>query len=471
MQTHAFQDRAASERPREVSVTPRIWAIGGGKGGVGKSVVTSSLALAMSAGGPCCAVVDADLGGANLHTLLGVPRPRWTLSDFLSGRVRELSEVLCPTAVPGLSLVSGARAVLEMANPKHAQKQKLLRHLRRLPVSHVFVDLGAGSSFNVLDPFIAADERIMLVTPEPTAVENAYYFLKAAFFRSLRSVAAGAARPVLEEVMETARRDGLSPRQMVELTVRRDPVTGRALRRHARAFAPRLVVNQADGLEHRLVGHEMAAAARRHLGVTLHYVGALELDASVPAAVARQQPVLQLFPGSGFAASVHALLERMRAGESLSPEVAPPRYRITHANPPISTHGVAPVEVAPPRLRRRTKAELPRLLPAVDLDWPGRSLRRCREHLGWSLRDCEERTRIRHLDAIEAERYADLPPAPYLEAHVRSYAEALGIPDAALLATRFASAASGSGPERPRGLWARLRRSPRVPLLPRRADS
>src|SRR5512134_4067696 len=63
---------------------PRIWAVGGGKGGVGKSVVAASLAAAMAGTGRRCALIDVDLGGANLHTLLGVSRPRRTLSHLLS---------------------------------------------------------------------------------------------------------------------------------------------------------------------------------------------------------------------------------------------------------------------------------------------------------------------------------------------------------------------------------------------------
>lgn len=449
---------------------PRVWAVGGGKGGVGKSVVTSSLALAMAGAGPRCALVDADLGGANLHTLLGVPRPPLTLNDFLAGRVKDLHDVLVPTGVPGLALASGARAMLEMANPKHAQKQKLLRHLRRLDVGHVFVDLGAGSSFNVLDPFVAADERVMVVAPEPTAIENAYHFLKAAFFRSLRGVAGGGDRKVLEEVMGEGRAQGWSPREMIDRLVLLEPALGGELRSRARSFAPYLIVNQADTVEHRRVGHEMVAAARRHLGATLRFVGALPLDASVPASVRRQQPVLQLFPGSSFAGGVRGILERMRAGKCVGEEQAPRVWTVREAAPPLSTHGISDLEVLPPRLAARPEAA-PQTLPKIDLAWPGRTLRRCREHLGLSLRDVEERTRVRHLDAIEAHRYAELPPEPYLQNHVRSYAEALGIRAAEALAVRYAEAAHEARRERPRGLLARLRGSPGIDVLPRRRDS
>jgi flagellar biosynthesis protein FlhG len=123
--------------------------VGGGKGGVGKSLVLSSLACAIAASGRRCTVIDADLGGANLHTLLGVAPPRRTLSHFLSGEVSSLAELMVPTSVPNLSLVSANRALLDMANPRHCQKEKLLRHVRRLDVDEVLLDLGGGSAFNV----------------------------------------------------------------------------------------------------------------------------------------------------------------------------------------------------------------------------------------------------------------------------------------------------------------------------------
>ena len=168
---------------------PQIWAVGGGKGGVGKSVIASSLAAAIAGTGRRCVVIDVDLGGANLHTLLGVSRPLRTLSHLLTGEVASLAELMVPTSVPNLWLVSGNHALLDMANPKHSQKEKLFRHIRGLDVDDVVLDLGAGSAFNVLDFFLLARRGLVVVTPEPTAIENAEHFLKAALYRSLRVVA------------------------------------------------------------------------------------------------------------------------------------------------------------------------------------------------------------------------------------------------------------------------------------------
>jgi flagellar biosynthesis protein FlhG len=167
----------------------RVVAIGGGKGGVGKSLLSANLGIALSKRGARVVLVDLDLGGANLHTCLGVGQPQVTLSDFVDRRVLRLEDVLVPTPHERLSLISGAMDGLDSANPKHSQKTKLIRNLRNLDVDYVLLDLGAGTSFNVLDFFLVADTGVVVMLPEPTSIENAYRFIKAAFFRRLQTLA------------------------------------------------------------------------------------------------------------------------------------------------------------------------------------------------------------------------------------------------------------------------------------------
>ncbi len=149
-----------TEPARKVAtIGPRVWAIGGGKGGVGKSVFAANLATQLARNGSRVALVDGDLGGANLHTLLGVPSPDTNLSDFISKRVATLGEVMTPTSIENLWLVSGAKALVETANLNFGQKSKLLRHINQLDADHVILDLGAGSTFNVLDFFLVGPQR------------------------------------------------------------------------------------------------------------------------------------------------------------------------------------------------------------------------------------------------------------------------------------------------------------------------
>ncbi|HSF03844.1 MAG TPA: P-loop NTPase, partial [Solirubrobacterales bacterium] len=222
---------------------PRIWAVGGGKGGVGKSVVAASLAAAIAGTGRRCAVIDADLGAANLHTLLGISRPARTLAHLLTGEVASLAELMVQTSVPNLWLVSGDQALLEMANPKHSQKEMLLRHIRRLDVDEVLLDLGAGSAFNVLDFFLLARRGLVVVTPEPTAIENAEHFLKAAFYRSLR---VATQHPDVAAAIGRLRKDQRGWRvrsapELIALVREIDPAEAKVLEERAEAFVPMLL--------------------------------------------------------------------------------------------------------------------------------------------------------------------------------------------------------------------------------------
>jgi flagellar biosynthesis protein FlhG len=417
---------------------PRVWAVGGGKGGVGKSVVASNLAIALAAGGPRAAVIDADLGGANLHTLLGVSRPPRTMTDFLRGDVRRLDEVLCPTSVPDVWLASGARALLEGANPKHSQKLKMLRHLRKLDVGHVVLDLGAGSTFNTLDFFLAADHGLLVIAPEPTSVENAYHFLKAAFFRSLRRVALGdGVRTALEAALRSANIRARTPRRHVDAAAEIDPEAGRLLRARAQSFSPQILVNQVERTEDRRLGPEICTAARLHLGAEADYAGCIPHDRAVPESVRRQLPVLQLFPTCAFSTALRDVATRL---QRRLPEQAELHRGARHPEPPMAACGLE----AEGRSRGRESAEAartpvraPAALPPLDVARPGRYLRLCREHLGLALAELSARTRIRRLDHIEDERFAELPPEPYLRGYVTQYARALGIAEAERVAASF----------------------------------
>jgi flagellar biosynthesis protein FlhG len=438
-----------SDGMRGRGAAPGIWAVGGGKGGVGKSVVTANLGVALARRGLRCVLVDADLGGANLHTLLGGHGRGPTLSDFLNGRVGSLAEVVQDTRIANLRLVSGARALLAIANPKHFQKQKLLRQLRRLDADVVLLDLAAGSTFNVLDFFLAADRGLLVTAPEPTAIENTYHFLKAAFYRSLQAAARSeSVRPTLERVIDERTARGVrTPRELLEAVEMSDAEAGRALREAAARFAPLLVVNQVRTLEQRTLGRDVSAACRDYLDTRVDFLGALERDECVRDAVRRREPVLTLFPGCPFARDLEAVAGRLRVdGRWSAPArpgpLAPPRARAGET--PLAASGLEAREW-------RAPADVPPAYVALDLAQPGSSLRRRREQLGLGLEELVERTRIKALAHIEEERFDRLPPEPYLRGFVVQYARALGIRGADAVAASYVERFRRSGAGRQAG--------------------
>lgn len=168
------------------SSTKEIWAIGGGKGGVGKSFVAGNLGILLAHRGFRVILADLDLGGANLHTWLGVNTPEQGVSEFVDRQVEQIHELLIPTSIPQLRLISGARDGVEIANLKHTQKMRFLMALKRLDTDFIIMDLGAGTAYNTIDFFLLAEKQLMVVIPEPTSIENAYRFLKNSFYRKLR---------------------------------------------------------------------------------------------------------------------------------------------------------------------------------------------------------------------------------------------------------------------------------------------
>jgi len=117
-----------------------MWTIGGGKGGSGKSFITANVGICLSKLGRRVVLIDADLGGANLHTFLGISPPAFSLSDFIKKRVSHLREVLIPTAIPNLELLTGAQDLLNAADAKSVQKRKLVRSIQTLDSDTTLVD-------------------------------------------------------------------------------------------------------------------------------------------------------------------------------------------------------------------------------------------------------------------------------------------------------------------------------------------
>lgn len=294
-------------------IRPRIWAVGGGKGGVGKTVITANSAISLAQQGKSCIALDLDLGGANLHTVLGVPDPDRSLSDFLRRKVDSLSDTMVSTPYPNLHFISGSKALLEIANPKFSQKEKLIRHINTLDVDYVLLDLGAGSSFNTLDFFLSADEGVLVVLPEPTSVENAYHFIKAAFYRRLKKATrkTGVAEAIDKAMEEKVARGIQSPRTLIKNVLQINPEAGHALEEEAKSFKPNIIVNQARKRDDQELGNDIVQACHDYFGISVRNLGHIEEDESLKEAVRLRRAVVDAFPVSSFARSIHSIVRNL----------------------------------------------------------------------------------------------------------------------------------------------------------------
>jgi flagellar biosynthesis protein FlhG len=279
--------RAPKKWPR----ARRIIAVGGGKGGIGKSMISANLGIELARRGKRVVMVDADLGGANLHTTLGIDVPKRTLTDFIERRVGKIEDVVTPTGIENLGLISGALDHLDAANPRYAQKMRFLRHVQRMDVDYAVLDLGAGTHTNVLDFFLVSDHGVLVLVPEPTAVENAYRFVKAAFWRRMRNVAQVFGYDALiQAVMSSG--TYRSPVDLIAAVHERDPEAARNLTRQLESFRPRLVVNQTRTPQEGEIGRAVVAAWKKYFGLEMDYLGHIQHDSEMWRTVRARRPLL-----------------------------------------------------------------------------------------------------------------------------------------------------------------------------------
>ncbi len=271
-----------------------IWTIGGGKGGSGKSFITANMGICLSQLGVRVVLVDADLGGANLHTFLGISPPALSLSDFIKKRVSHLREVLIPTAIPNLELMTGAQDLLNASDVKSVQKRKLVRSIQSLDSDTILVDLGAGNSLSVLDFFLMSDGGILVVTPEPTSIENTYRFLKSAFYRRLKqSVFSSQVKNLIDGAMDRKNEMGIrNPHDLISAAGRLNEEDGQRMVQEVESFRPNLILNQIRSKKDIEVGFSIRSACQKYFGIHLHYLGYVVYDQDVGHSIRRRKPLV-----------------------------------------------------------------------------------------------------------------------------------------------------------------------------------
>lgn len=291
----------------------KLWAIGGGKGGVGKSLVTANTAIGLALMGYKVVAIDLDLGGANLHTTLGMSIPDKTLSDYVTKKVNNIEALIIPSKIKNLSIISGAQDELGMANLKHTQKNKILNALREIDADYILIDLGAGTSYNTLDFFISADKGILIVLPEPTSIENTYRFIKSVYYRRLKMIEELLdIQPLIHQAMNAKMTSTQStPTDLIRKVYELNPEMGGKLKAEIAKFQPRLIINQARSQSDIDIGFSMKSICKRYFGIELDYVGYLDYDSTVWQSIKKRKPLLMEFPNSRLVANFDKIIHRL----------------------------------------------------------------------------------------------------------------------------------------------------------------
>lgn len=262
--------------------SPNIVAVGGGKGGIGKSFLSASLAYALARRGSRVLVVDLDLGGANLHAWFGTPPvPEKDLGSFLRRGGIELEDLVLPGHVPGLSLIHGATTNLSAQNLKHAVKLKLISRLRRMHYDWIVLDLGAGTDYNMIDFFLMSTRGVMALTPEKTSIENGYRFLRAVVLRLLKNISQNAAYQDVLKAVETDFTRVNNVRKLLTKLQEVDAEKAANIERIVRHFRSGLVINQVWEMHEIRIAEHVKLASERHLVLSPRFYGPVRYDETV----------------------------------------------------------------------------------------------------------------------------------------------------------------------------------------------
>jgi flagellar biosynthesis protein FlhG len=300
---------------RIVASSPKIVAVGGGKGGVGKSTVSILLAFWLARMGKKTILVDADLGGANLHTFMGIKNPPRTLNDFVNKRYDSLEEIFLNTEMENLYLIAGASDILSLANIHLSQKVKLIQNLARLDADYIVLDLGAGTSYNVLDFFLAADKKVVVITPQPTSIHNAYAFIRNTVYRRLSQLVSQ--RSSLQAIIKTAMdtNNELKIRTVTELLQIVQELDGKeavtSMKEEIRHIRPFIVTNMSRTNRDKNAGRVIQVVADKYLMIHSVDLGSIVYDQKLYAMATDMLPLTNLIQSSDAFASVYGMAMKL----------------------------------------------------------------------------------------------------------------------------------------------------------------
>jgi len=287
-------------KSQDRTVKNRILTVGGGKGGTGKSLITASLGICLADKGNDVLLIDADLGTANLHTFLGLDFPALSLSDFVTKKKTAINSIISKTGIPNLKLISGAKDMIGMANLTYGQKVKILNNIRKLNYEYILIDLGPGTSFNILDFFLISHSGILITSPEPTSIENTYRFMKSLLFRYLRN-------EVSQKVVRSLIDKGVRQREghtfetvfdLLDVIERLEPRLGTTIEKYLSDLDIKLIVNQARTTRDRMIAKNLALAAKKYFGIPIDFLGSVSYDSSIREGLLQREPLTAYYPYS-----------------------------------------------------------------------------------------------------------------------------------------------------------------------------
>jgi flagellar biosynthesis protein FlhG len=247
-----------------------------------------------------------------------VAQPRASLADFVAHREEDLGKLLLDSPIPKLRIIAATRGNLATPQPGHGRRVQLMRELRRLPADFVLIDLGAGTHPAVMDYFMVYEGGIVVIAPEPTSVENAYSFIRAAFYRRLRlAMVSHDVRRVVTLAMDERNERGIrTPLDLLREIQAIDSTEGHRFVQTMRAFRPRIVINEVRTADDIKLGFSVRSVCRKYFGIEAEYVGYVNHDKNARRSVRGRRPLIDVAPRSDAAIYINRVAHKLASTSS-----------------------------------------------------------------------------------------------------------------------------------------------------------
>ena len=272
-----------------------IIPVASGKGGVGKSVFSSNLAIAIAQLGHKTVAIDLDLGGSNLHTYLGLSNTHAGIGDYLKAKSTKFKDLLVETNIPNLSFIAGEGRTPFLANIPFDQRLEVIQNIQQLSAEYIILDLGAGTTFNTLNFFGISHQGIIITTFETPALMNFFMFMKNFLFRIISSIVRHD-RQIFRLVVDSFRQndidDPLTVKSLLEMIHEKNPELAARAKKALAYYHPRVIFNMGDHPDDLLMTNKVDSTLRQTLSIEVDYFGYIFYDPEVRQATRQKEPLM-----------------------------------------------------------------------------------------------------------------------------------------------------------------------------------
>ncbi|AYE36236.1 MinD/ParA family protein [Borrelia turcica IST7] len=295
-----------------------IIPVASGKGGVGKSLFSTNVAICLANEGKKVLLIDLDLGGSNLHSMLNII-PKKSIGTFLKTKI-PFKNIIIESGIKNLSFIAGDSDIPELANIATFQKRRIINNLKSLTYDYLIIDLGAGTTFNTIDFFLMSNRGVIVTIPTVTATMNAYLFLKNTIFRLISKIFTKDTKghKIISEIKKDS--NDLQKIYIPNLLLKienQDPENYEKFMAIFSRFSPFIVFNMLRTPDDIQKTEKILKSAKDYLNINLQSIGSIYKDEIIDIALNHKIPITIYKPTSLTSKSIKKIASKLIELETL----------------------------------------------------------------------------------------------------------------------------------------------------------